>query len=181
MTYAARNFRSTMRTIADPVRNPALAPASFSWTAFNPSYPYTRVFFDPVAATLRFSGTNVVSTPAAECVMTYRGGNTETLVMERTIPILDSFHAIPPGGVLGKGWSFRVRTHPSGTLPKLLDAGGFEQPANAWYDWNQVYQIYNYRPSTTQLNTYCYLDFSRDGGATTAFTIEVNYLRSTSA
>jgi hypothetical protein len=181
MTCAARNFRSTMRTKADPVRNPAQAILSFMWGAFNVSYAYARVFLEPEAGTIRFSGTNVTNNPAYARTLTYRDASTEDLAMERTIPILDNFHAIT-GGNLAKGWHLRVRTHPNGTLPIFRDVpGDVAQTTNAWLPWDKEYQIFNFRPSTTQIDTYCYLDFSMDGGATTAFTIECARLLSTSS
>lgn len=169
-----------MRTLADPVRDPTKAPLTFMWGAFNTSYAYARVFFDPVLGTMRFSGTDVTSVPSYACTLTYRDASTEDMVMERTLPLLDSFHAIT-GGNLAKGWSIRVRTHPSGTLPIFRDVpGDTAQTTDAWLPWDKEYQIFNFRPSTTQINTYCYLDFSRDGGVTTEFTVECARLVSSS-
>lgn len=170
-----------MRTKAEQVRDPTKAILTFMWGAFNVSYAYARVFLDPVAGTLRFSGTGVTSNPSYARTLTYRDSSTEDLVMERTIAILDTFHAIT-GGNLAKDWHLRVRTHPSGTLPLFRDVpADTVQTTNTWLPWDKEYQIFNYRPSTTQLDTYCYLDFSMDGGTTTAFTIECARLLSTSA
>lgn len=183
MTFAARTIRG-LKAIAGLFADPSKRVIRFSWSVVQSQYPRCTIVLDHVTSrAIYVYNTDPATTfiVQAQSYVSYQDQSVQSITArDQYGTLLDGFN-LAPGQNVAQGWSIRLRQVDALPLPRLkqsIDSASLT--VGTWYPWNQQYDITNYRPETTNLQTYAYLDLSNDGGATVAMTVYIDYIRSSS-
>jgi len=189
---------------AQMIGDPTKRITKFSWGTSGQgasigNYTYACMNIQVATGTLLFYGldhtgannpANIQVLNSYMCDLTYADNSSVKIGLGSTYPLFDTANLTSAltGYAKTNGWWVRQRTNPSGSPTPLISSGNKSGPAlttGTWYALtldNDDFCVWQFRPSNGgALNAYSFLDFSDDGGVTVAFTIEVNFMRSSSA
>lgn len=180
MSFAKRNMLGKQFSGPFPAASQRLTNVFYQ--SFHTAYCTAQIFFEPALGRMLFTG---IDNTGAGFGNEYTGRLTFEDAYVDTTSIHKGFTFVLIDGwpladhPVAEGWHIRFRQDGSNVLGTIRDQSDTAVGTGTWFTWNQTYQIRNFRPSGGQLNVYYLVDFSQDGGVTTAFTIQF-WVRSSS-